>query len=292
MESSNSLKKELLSLMRQHLFYPRHYLGQNFLVDKKVFDCIIRQLSLGKEDAVVEIGMGPGLISRELAQRAGMYLGCEIDHRFKDFHAELFSNLDVNAHFIYEDALKIDFSLYRERLAHYDRLLIFSNLPYYITTELILKMIRSFPQAEQMLFMVEKAALNRVLARPGTKAYGPLSIVSSLWGEWEKVMTVSGHSFEPAPRTTSSLYSLMARPDSQFKKTASIPAFQEFAAAVLRNRRKTLANSLLYTEIQEDHVIKKVLSSFLKSEKLKVGIRAESLTTQQFAKLYWMLVKV
>lgn len=278
--------------MRQHCFSPRHSLGQNFLIDRRVFDRIIGQLNLSEDDALVEIGMGPGLLSRELAQKAGMYLGCEIDRRFEVFHAELFSNVNLNAHFLYADALKTDFRPYAEELARYNRLLLFSNLPYYITTELILKMIRSFPQAEQMLFMVEKAALNRVLAQPATKAYGPLAIISSLWGEWKQIMTVSGHSFEPAPRTTSCLYALNADADSQFKEAASEPAFQDFTAAVLRNRRKTLANALLYTKMQEEQVIKNVLEIFLKKEKLTTGVRAESLTAQQFVRLYTTLINI
>ena len=271
--------------MRQQLFSPRDSLGQNFLIDRKVFDRILDQLSLDKNDALVEIGMGPGLLSRELARKTGMYLGCEIDQRFQAFHLELFAGLDVNAFFIYEDALKTDFSLYSEEIAAYERLLVFSNLPYYITTDLILKMLRDFPQAEQMLFMIEKAALNRLLAYPGSKAYGPLAIISSLWGEWRELMTVSGPSFDPAPRTTSSLYSLIAGEDSVYKKTASEVRFQKFTAAVLGNRRKTLANALMYTKMQEE-LVREKLNLFIRQENLSENVRAESLTAQQFVRLY------
>ncbi|HZJ91092.1 MAG TPA: rRNA adenine N-6-methyltransferase family protein, partial [Oscillospiraceae bacterium] len=105
-KSSNALKTELLAVMRQQLFSPRNSLGQNFLIDRRVFDRIIEQLSPGENDTLVEIGMGPGLLSRELAQRAGMYIGCEIDHRFKAFHDEVFAGFEINAYFLYEDALK------------------------------------------------------------------------------------------------------------------------------------------------------------------------------------------
>ncbi|MDD2426851.1 MAG: 16S rRNA (adenine(1518)-N(6)/adenine(1519)-N(6))-dimethyltransferase RsmA [Eubacteriales bacterium] len=290
LEPSNTLRTELLSLMRQQSFSPRHSLGQNFLVDRKVFDRIIKQLNPDEDDALVEIGMGPGLLSLELAQRAGMYLGCEIDQRFEAFHTEIFTAYDLNARFIYADALETDFSSYTEEFEKYQRLLVFSNLPYYITSDLILKMISSFPQAEQMLFMVEKAALNRVLAQAGSKAYGPLAIISSLWGTWKALMTVSGGSFEPAPRTTSSLYSLIANPDSQYKKAASSIDFQKFTAEVLRNRRKTLGNALMYTEIKEDEIIRSALDKFLSEEKLSANIRAESLKEQQFVRLYTKLM--
>ncbi|NLW54542.1 MAG: ribosomal RNA small subunit methyltransferase A [Clostridiaceae bacterium] len=284
-KSSNALKTELLAVMRQQLFSPRNSLGQNFLIDREVFDRIIEQLSPDKNDALVEIGMGPGLLSRELALRAGMYLGCEIDNRFKAFHAEVFSGLKMNAYFLYEDALKADFGGFAEEIARYERLLVFSNLPYYITTDLILKMLCDFPQAEQMLFMIEKAALNRILARPGSKAYGPLAINSSLWGEWKELMNISGHSFNPAPRTTSSLYSLIANDESLYKQAASAPGFQNFSSAVLRNRRKTLANALMYTEMQEE-TVRKRLAVFLEEESLSDNVRAESLTAQQFVRLY------
>ena len=272
--------------MRQQLFSPRNSLGQNFLIDRRVFDRILEQLAPDKNAALVESGMGPGLLSRELAQKAGMYLGCEIDQRFKSFHAEVFAGLEVNAYFLYEDALKTDFSFYAEKIAAYENLLVFSNLPYYITTDLILKMICDFPQAGQMLFMLEKAALNRLLAVPGSKAYGPLALISSLWGEWKELMTVSGHSFDPVPRTTSALYSLIAYDDSEYKRAASASSFQTFTAALLRNRRKTLANALMYTKMQEEGIARQRLDIFLREEQLSDNVRAESLTAQQFVRLY------
>ncbi len=287
--ASNNIKNELLSLLRQQSFSPRRSLGQNFLIDRAVFDRIIEQLNPGKRDALVEIGMGPGLLSRELAERAGFYLGCEIDQRFAAMHAEIFSDLDLNARLLYEDALQIDFEPYCEQFAEYERLLIFSNLPYYITTDLILKMVCSFPRAEQMLFMLEKAALQRVLAQPASKPYGPLAIITSLWGKWEEIMTVPAQSFEPAPHTTSSLYALISKPESIYTDTAASSDFQKFTKDVLGNRRKTLANALMYTKIQgEQNSL--CLSEFLNEEKLAANVRAESLTAKQFVRLYSRLI--
>ncbi|HHU04595.1 MAG TPA: ribosomal RNA small subunit methyltransferase A [Fastidiosipila sp.] len=289
-KANSNIKSELLSLLRQQSFSPRRSLGQNFLVDRAVFDRIIEQLNPDKKDALVEIGMGPGLLSRELAEKAGFYLGCEIDQRFASMHAEIFSDLDLNAQFLYEDALEIDFESYSEQFAEYERLLVFSNLPYYITTDLILKMVCSFPQAEQMLFMLEKAALKRVLAQPSTKPYGPLSIITSLWGKWEEVMTVPAQSFEPAPHTTSSLYALISKPESEYTDAAASCDFQEFTKDVLGNRRKTLANALMYTKIQGEQQNSLSLSEFLNEEKLAANVRAESLTAKQFVRLYSRLV--
>ena len=289
--SSQDLKGEaftalLPQLLKQHQIFPTHALGQVFLRDEKVIQFILETLAPAPTDTIVEIGAGPGIITKELAQHSERVIAVEIDRKFKKIHDVLMSDLKHPPHMIYEDARQVDYEPLLEGLK--GRLLVFGNLPYYLTTELILTALQRFPGMSKALFMVEDEVSERLLAKPGTKKYGTLSIATRLFGHWRYLRTVSRASFYPKPRITSALLTLTPDEDEAHKTIACDPSFHRFLTSLFQYRRKTLQNALKLSGYWLDDDFGFEFQKFKQDEQLSDEVRAEDLEAGQLASLFRM----
>ena len=275
----------LPNLLKQYGLYPTHSLGQVFLSDDKVMHFISQTLNPGLNDTVIEIGAGPGLITRELARRSGKVIAVEIDRKFEAMHKTLMADLKTPPHMIYDDARRVDYASLLKR--HQGRLLVFGNLPYYMTTELILMALHHFPAMSQALFMIEHEVSERLVAQAGTKKYGTLSVVTNLFGTWRYERSVGRASFYPRPRVTSALMSLHPSDSEDDKRMAADLSFHRFLTSLFQYRRKTLQNALKLSEYwSDDEPFAESLSSFFEAQGLTTALRAEQLGPPQLARLF------
>lgn len=238
---------------------PLSRLGQNFLIDGNVAGKIIAALEPGPDDLVLEIGPGPGFLSAALAARAGRFLAVEIDPGMAQVAAQRLSPFPW-ARVVKADALKVDLlelvasglelpSGAASSSGSGPRLKVFSNLPYYITTPLLMKVLEEFrrlpagsPAADRGVFMVQKEVADRILAEPGGKDYGVLTLAVQYYSQASPVCTVSRHSFWPAPDVDSVVIRL------DFRDVPAAPLAPQDLFPVVRGafgqRRKKVANSL------------------------------------------------
>ncbi len=270
------------ALLREFNLRPKHSLGQVFLIDENVIERILAILDLREEDCVVELGAGPGFITAKLGELAGNVVAIEIDRKFQALHEYLFASLDNRPRVLYEDALKVDFSSFLPEAPK--RLMVFGNLPYYLTTDLMLLAISEMATMERALFMVEADVAERLMATPGTKKYGTISIVTGLFGSWRFERTVSRHSFTPKPNVTSALVTLIPSKEIDDKRVAADPSFHRFLIKFFQYRRKTLSNAFKLAFTSED--ARDRWQRIAGICQISDDVRAEQLSPQQFKKLF------
>lgn len=273
----------LFYLLKKHNLFPTKSLGQVFLADPAVIAFILDHLRLTPSDTLVEMGAGPGLITRKLAETGGRVIAIEIDRKFKVLHDELFEGLARPPEMIYQDARKIEFQ--KLSAGPGGRLIVFGNLPYHLTTDLILTALSRLPAMSGALFMVEEEVSQRMLAQPGSKKYGTLSIASQLFGNWNKERTVSRSSFFPKPHVSSALMSLTPSGHHEEMKLGSDPQFHRFLTGLTQYRRKTLVNALKESKAWREGVSDR-FDAYLDREGLPDHVRAEQLTPEQLGQLY------
>ncbi len=266
-------------------------LGQNFLVDGNIVDKIIEGAEIGPDDLVLEIGPGMGVLTAAAAQEAAKVLAVEIDKRLIPVLQETLGPYE-NVTVIQGDVLKTDLealiqNAQEERGNPFSGVKIIGNLPYYITTPIIMGILETFgptlgraPGGLQCVFMVQKEVAVRMAAGPGGKDYGALSVAVTYYSEPELVVDVPREVFLPRPAVDSAVICLKVRPE----KPVEVQDEKLFFAVVkagFGQRRKTLLNSLTGLRGLEKSVISEVLES--------VGIdgirRAETLTIEEFARI-------
>lgn len=277
--------KELLS---KYKIRPTKSLGQNFLNDEQAIKRIADSANITEKDLVIEVGPGTGILTSELAKRAGLVVAVEIDrHLIPVLEDQLadFSNINI----LHEDIMKlnigkdiIDTVLEKHPSFKPDSIKVVANLPYYITTPVIMKFLEEEIRVDTLVFMVQKEVADRIIASPGGKDYGALSVAVQFYSAPEKVFDVPPHCFIPQPEVYSTVIRLNVhkQPPVDIKDRA---LFFKTVKAAFGQRRKTLVNALsnsgYFTEDKEK--IKEIL--------MNIGIdecqRGETLTVLQFAQL-------
>ena len=256
--------KERLALISTKGFMPESKFGQNFLCDEDIIGNIVDLCAIRKDDKVLEIGPGLGSISFPISELTDDFTVIEIDKRLASF---LKDESGLNANVIISDFLKLD---------DYDAGsidIVVSNLPYYVMTDIMKKLFDECTGARKMVFMVEKDALARIMAQPGTKQYGPLAVLVSLYGEARHEFDVPRNCFIPAPNTTSCVISLTSGAER-------IPeGFVSFVNRAFAMRRKKLVNNI------------KEAGPVLESLGLDANTRAEQLTPTQILGLYNAIIE-
>jgi 16S rRNA (adenine1518-N6/adenine1519-N6)-dimethyltransferase len=218
-------------------------LGQNFLADKHVVDRIVEGAGITKDDCVIEVGPGMGVLTAAAAEKARRVVAVELDGRLMPLLAETLAAYD-NVRVIRGDILKVDLRdlLHRDETDR-GRIKIIGNLPYYITSPVILRFLEEGPQAESMTFMLQKEVAARIGAKAGGKDYGALTVAVRYRCETRVVMHVSREVFVPKPRVDSTVLRFDRR-----SERAVAPQSETLFFAVVRagfgKRRKTLLNAL------------------------------------------------
>lgn len=214
-------------------------LGQNFLADPRLAAHLVELFDPGASDTVVEIGPGPGALTRALAPRAGRFVALEIDPRMIPALDAMLAGCP-GAEVRQADALQTDWEALAAELGA--RLRVIGNLPYNVGTPIVRRLLAS-PSVQDVQVVLQAEVADRILAEPGTKAYGPLSIVAALRAERTPLRRIAPGAFRPRPKVTSTALRLRLRGDSPLP-AGDIAAVERWLFAGFGHRRKTLAGNL------------------------------------------------
>lgn len=272
-------------IIRSHGFQVRKSLGQNFLLDANIIDRIARQANLTVEDLVFEIGPGLGVLTRRLAKEAGRVIAVELDQHLLPILAETLADYP-NAQVVHGDALKVDFDrLAQEKTAGQFGLQgkgykLVANLPYYITTPILMHLLTSGFNLDLMVVMMQREVAERLQASPGSKDYGSLSVAVQYYTVPEIVIRVPKTVFYPAPDVESAVVRLTRRTAPPVQVTSEEDFFR-IVRASFGQRRKTLLNSLAGSGLASKEAWQRILAE----AGIDPGRRGETLSIEEFATL-------
>lgn len=258
-------------------------LGQNFLTDKNIIDNIIEASNIGENDLVIEIGPGIGVITKEAAAKAGSVIAVEIDKNLIPILQETLAD-ETNVKIINRDILKTNLTAVieeeKKNFPQMESVRIIGNLPYYITTPIIMKLLEDGVPADSITVMMQKEVADRIKAAPGNKERGALSVAVQYYCQVVKVTDVPKEVFVPAPKVDSTVLRL----DIRKEKPVELKDNKLFFKAVksgFAQRRKTLLNSLASgTGLGKDKI-----GQILEEAGIDPGRRAETLDIDEFAKI-------
>lgn len=266
-------------IVRRHGFVFKKSLGQNFLIDSNILDKIIAAAGLDASSGALEIGPGIGALTERLAQAAGVVAALEIDRALLPILADVLSPYD-NVHIYHADVLKTDLSkLWDTHFAKMNEVSVVANLPYYVTTPIVMKLLEERLPIHRIVVMVQKEVAERMAAAPGSKAYGSLSIAVQYYSEPEWVASVPASAFLPAPNVESAVIRLSKRREPAVSVPDEARYFRVIHASFAQ-RRKTLVNNLLQLAGKER---KAELAQLLTDCGVKPERRAETLSLAEFA---------
>lgn len=226
-------------------------LGQNFLKDNNVIEKIVSAINYEDNNLVIEIGPGSGAMTKELLKRVDFAILYEIDTRLEKILSKELSDY-VNYELIFDDFLKRnignDLSKY-----NYDNLYIVANLPYYITTPIINKIVSDKIPVKEMVIMIQKEVADRLSSKPGSRDYGQITVFLNYFFEIEKVLTVSKNCFVPKPKVDSAVIKMKRREQKELVKDEEF--FEKIVKDSFRFKRKTIKNNLSNYDLKKIDII-------------------------------------
>lgn len=279
----NEILEETRFIMKKYNIKANKNLGQNFLINDEVVDKIIESSDINESDLVIEIGPGLGTLTKKLLERAKRVICIELDKKMIQILQERFALYD-NFELINDDVLKVNLKEIIEKEKNnkdIEKVKIVANLPYYITTPIIMKLLEDKLQLESITVMIQKEVADRLIAIPGEKNTGAITYSIYYYATSEKILEVSNNSFIPEPEVTSEVIKLNIRKEELIKPNDVNKMFQVIKNAFLQ-RRKTLLNSLTNSNIFKS---KEEGINILKSLNLNENVRPEQLTLEQFSKI-------
>lgn len=270
-------------ILKKHGFSFKKSLGQNFLIDPNVLGNIVSHAGLSKKTGVIEIGPGIGALTEHLARSAGKVVAFEIDGRLLPVLEDTMSPYD-NVTVIHQDILQADLQqTMADYFSEYDDVVVVANLPYYVTTPIIMKFLMEKVAITGMIIMMQKEVADRITANPGTKAYGSLSIAIQYYMDAEVAMIVPKTVFVPQPNVESAVLKLSRKTTPLADVIDENFLFQVSKGSFVQ-RRKTILNNL-QTSLPEGKLKKELLVEKLNSVDIDPSRRGETLTVEEFAKL-------
>lgn len=276
-----NLFEETKFLMKKYGITANKNLGQNFLIDESVIIDACDSANINKEDLVIEIGPGLGTLTKYILERAGKVICVELDDRMIDILKERFF-LYENFEIINEDILKVDLHklIKEEKNGNIKNVKIVANLPYYITTPIIMKLLEERLDLQSITVMVQKEVAERLIAVPGEKFTGAITYSVYYYADSENVKIVDKSSFIPEPSVESEVINLKIRENPPVNVNNEELFFRLIKIAFMQ-RRKTLVNSLSNSGFIEKNKIIEIL----KQLNINENIRAEKLSIQDFANI-------
>lgn len=271
--------KNTIEILQKYKFVFQKKFGQNFLIDEHVLEKIISTAGIGPDDFVVEIGPGIGTMTQYLAHAARGVAAVEIDKALIPILQDTLSAYD-NVTVINEDVLKVDLKELAEKMNEGRPVKVVANLPYYITTPIIMGLFESHVPVESITVMVQKEVAERMQAGPGTKDYGALSLAVQYYAEPYIVANVPPNCFMPRPNVGSAVIRLQVHKNPDIRVKDESLMFRIIRAS-FNQRRKTLQNSLSHDP--QLGISKEVVARILEEMGLSATIRGEALSLQQFA---------
>ena len=283
--ADSGIPQNTIEILQKYDFHIQKKYGQNFLIDQSVLHRIVEAAGIEGDDCVLEIGPGLGTMTRCLAERAGRVAAVEIDRNLIPVLKETLAGYD-NITLINDDILKVDLNGIVAELNGGRPVKVVANLPYYITTPIIMKLLESHVPLQSITVMVQKEVADRMQAGPGTKDYGALSLAVQYYAKPEIVANVPPNCFIPRPSVGSAVIRLTRyeKPPVQVRDETGL--FTLIRAA-FNQRRKTLTNALY--NAQGLHIPKERTAQALERLGLPSSVRGEALTLEQFAALDFLI---
>lgn len=272
-------------IIKKYNIRPTKSLGQNFLVDESAVEKIIDAGEIDKNDIIIEIGPGTGSMTAKIANKARRLVAVEIDRHLIPALSDSLKNA-VNVEILNRDIMKMDLD---ELIAEQRKLegedldiKIIANLPYYITTPIIMKLLEGKPDVKKMVFMVQKEVADRMVANPGKKDYGALSVAVQYYSKPSRIFDVPPDAFIPPPKVYSTVIVLDVYENSPYEIN-DVPMFFRIVKAAFAQRRKTLSNALFNSGFFNQ--TKEQIAEILQSHGISPTQRGETLSISQFGEL-------
>lgn len=264
---------EATKILQEYEFNFKKKFGQNFIVDENIIDGIINKASIKENSLVIEVGPGSGALTYKLCQKVKNVVCFEIDETLKEIlnnNLQEFNNVDI----IFKDFLKVDLKSILQNY-EYENLYLIANLPYYITTPIITKVIDENIDIDKMVVMVQKEVGDRFKAKPNTKNYNSLSVFLQYNFEVNKIMDVSRNVFLPKPNVDSEVIEFVKKEKAMVK---DLNKFYRLVKDSFTQKRKTLRNNLKGYELEKIEII-------LNKYGYDLSVRAEQLSIDIFIEI-------
>lgn len=268
-------------ILNKHPFIFQKKFGQNFLIDPHVLNKIITSANITKEDYVIEIGPGIGSVTQALLEAAKKVISVEIDNQLIPILTEQFKSYE-NFLLIHKDIMKINLKELIETECFNKKVKVVANLPYYITTPIIMMLLEEELPIESITVMVQKEVAQRLAGMPGTKQYGAITVAVNYYADTYLVANVPRNCFMPRPNVDSAVIKLTLKDNQDFMVYDKKQMFRIVKAAFLQ-RRKTLLNTLY--ENADLGLDKDTLKKLLDESKIGSSTRGETLSLEDFARL-------
>jgi 16S rRNA (adenine1518-N6/adenine1519-N6)-dimethyltransferase len=271
-------------IFRKYDFHYKKKLGQNFLIDKNINYKIVEAADVSKDDLVIEIGPGLGNLTQILCREAGKVISIEIDEDFKKIHSDYlnFENLEI----IYDDFMNVDLL---KLIENYDKdnIKVVANLPYYITTPIIMKLLEEKYPISKIVVMIQKEVAERFASLPGVKDYGAVTLAVNYYTNINYAFTVPPNVFMPKPKVSSAVVVFDVLDKPKYQVISEEILFRVIKGAFAK-RRKTFVNSLssTYPEFKKDNILKA-----LETLEFNKAVRGEKLSLEDFVKISNILVE-
>lgn len=268
--------ESLNKVLSKHNITLKKAFGQNFLTDKVLLDEIVEKAGVGRNDYVLEIGCGAGALTSALCQKAGKVFGYEIDTSLKPVLTEALEPYD-NAEITFSDIMKNKISDVERKIGK--EYILVANLPYYITTPIIMNFLENAKNVKAMVIMVQEEVALRLAASAGSSDYGAITVGINLRGKAQIVMRVPRCKFTPPPNVDSAVVRIDVEKD-KFKGT-DLLSVRETVKCAFSSRRKMLVNNLMnYYKLSRSET-----ESILSEADIPLTVRGESLTAENYVEL-------
>ena len=265
-----------MDLVKRHGFKFTKSLGQNFLIDDNIVDKIVAGAGIGPSDKIIEVGPGIGTLTREMASRAGALMAVEIDKNLIPILTDTLGDYE-NVKIVNEDIIKADIRGLIDENLDGGPIKLVANLPYYITTPIIMRFLEEDINVTDIVVMVQKEVAERMNAQPGGKDFGALSVAVQFYCDTEIVAKVPRHLFVPQPNVDSIVIALRVRPERKYR----VDNEDLFFKAAFGQRRKTLLNSIA----SMGNLTKDMVKEALEEAGIDPKRRGETLSLDEFANL-------
>ena len=270
------MEKNLKNLLNSHGAVLKKKYGQNFLTDKSLLNEIVEKAGVTEEDTVLEIGCGAGALTSVLADKAKRVVGYEIDTSLKPVLQETLSS-KTNVEIVFQDVMKERLSDIEKRLGG-DYILV-ANLPYYITTPIVMRFIENSEKLKAMVIMVQEEVANRFASSAGSSDYGAITVGINLRGCAEVVLKVPREKFTPVPNVDSAVVKIVANGDKF--KGEDFNAVRSLVKCAFTSRRKTLVNNL----INGLKISRAMAEKILTDADLSLNSRGEDISAEEYVRL-------
>ena len=281
--------EETQLILHKYKIQANKSLGQNFLVDDNVIDEIIRSSNIDKQDLIIEIGPGLGVLTNRLLQEANNVIAVELDKRMVNILQDRFiininGQAESKLEIINGDILKINLNeiiAEKRKQTEIKNVKIVANLPYYISTPIIMKLLENRLDIDEIIVMVQKEVAERLTAKTGTSLAGAITYAVEYYSDATSIIKVPKESFVPSPKVESEVIKLKVRKDKKIQVEDEKLLFNIISKSFMQ-RRKTLSNVLINNNIMHS---KEDVKNMWKELEIDENVRGESLTLEQFGKI-------